>query len=91
MSGPSRRLAPKQWYIRLHESGKFQLIYLHKLKKRQQKKTAGTPAANAPSSPLISPPISRAFSPAPSEPAEDEKKDIGDVYVQSLDNVMDEA
>ncbi|KAJ7150290.1 hypothetical protein C8R46DRAFT_500482 [Mycena filopes] len=49
------------------------------LKKRQQKKTATGAGASGVTSP-ISPPPSRAFTPAPAEPTDEEKRDIGDVF-----------
>ncbi|KAJ7016838.1 hypothetical protein C8F04DRAFT_493042 [Mycena alexandri] len=50
------------------------------LKKRQQKKT-GTSGVTSP----ISPPPSRAFTPAPAEPVDEEKRDLGDVFNVSKD------
>ncbi|KAJ7292870.1 hypothetical protein C8J57DRAFT_8784 [Mycena rebaudengoi] len=49
------------------------------LKKRQQKKTATGAAASGLASP-ISPPPSRTLTPAPPQPVEDEKHDLGDVF-----------
>ncbi|KAJ7750256.1 hypothetical protein B0H16DRAFT_857771 [Mycena metata] len=50
------------------------------LKKRQQKKTATSTGTPGVTSPIISPPPSRAFTPAPAEPADEEKRDLGDVF-----------
>ncbi|KAF8204325.1 hypothetical protein K438DRAFT_556230 [Mycena galopus ATCC 62051] len=55
------------------------------LKKRQQKKAATGAAATDVGSP-ISPPPSRAFTPAPVEPVEEEKHDLGDVFNVSKDD-----
>ncbi|KAJ6520274.1 hypothetical protein C8R45DRAFT_1058402 [Mycena sanguinolenta] len=54
------------------------------LKKRQQKKAA-TGAPSDVTSPIISPPPSRTFTPAPADPVE-EKHDLGDVFDVSKDD-----
>ncbi|KAJ6623105.1 hypothetical protein B0H10DRAFT_2213792 [Mycena sp. CBHHK59/15] len=55
------------------------------LKKRQQKKTATNAAASGVASP-ISPPPSRTLTPAPPEPVEDKKHDLGDVFTVTKDD-----
>jgi len=83
-SEPSRLPERKLWYV-LHKVNNIPSTdIVVQLKKRQLKKTVGAAgsALDVPASPLISPAVSRAFSPAPSDPpvpAGDEKKDFGDV------------